>query len=63
MSQTIRAMNAPSRTQDNPESTTSQNLPVTLMGGVFSLWGAVVAGFLYQFLPALLTTGASRPTG
>jgi branched-chain amino acid transport system permease protein len=24
------------------------------MGGVFSLWGAVVAGFLYQFLPALL---------
>ena len=29
-------------------------LAVTLMGGVFSLWGAVVAGFLYQFLPALL---------
>jgi branched-chain amino acid transport system permease protein len=27
---------------------------VTLMGGVFSLWGAVVAGLLYQFLPALL---------
>src|SRR5437763_16520382 len=29
-------------------------LAVTLMGGVFSLWGAVIAGFLYQFLPALL---------
>jgi branched-chain amino acid transport system permease protein len=24
------------------------------MGGVFSLWGAVIAGFLSQFLPALL---------
>jgi branched-chain amino acid transport system permease protein len=29
-------------------------LAVTLMGGVFSLWGAVIAGFLSQFLPALL---------
>ena len=29
-------------------------LAVTLMGGVFSLWGAVVAALLYQFLPALL---------
>jgi branched-chain amino acid transport system permease protein len=27
---------------------------VTLMGGVYSLWGAVVAALLYQFLPALL---------
>ena len=26
-------------------------LAVTLMGGVFSLWGAVIAGFLSQFLP------------
>ena len=24
------------------------------MGGVYSLWGAVVAALLYQFLPALL---------
>jgi len=24
------------------------------MGGVFSLWGALVAALLYQFLPALL---------
>jgi branched-chain amino acid transport system permease protein len=29
-------------------------LAVVLMGGVYSLWGAVVAGLLYQFLPALL---------
>ena len=29
-------------------------LAVTLMGGVYSLWGAVVAALLYQFLPALL---------
>jgi branched-chain amino acid transport system permease protein len=27
---------------------------VVLMGGAFSLWGAVVAALLYQFLPALL---------
>jgi branched-chain amino acid transport system permease protein len=29
-------------------------LAVVLMGGVYSLWGAVVAALLYQFLPALL---------
>jgi branched-chain amino acid transport system permease protein len=29
-------------------------LAVVLMGGVYSLWGAVVAAVLYQFLPALL---------
>jgi branched-chain amino acid transport system permease protein len=29
-------------------------LAVTLMGGVYSLWGAIVAALLYQFLPALL---------
>ena len=29
-------------------------LAVTLMGGAYSMWGAVVAAFLYQFLPALL---------
>ena len=29
-------------------------LAVTLMGGVYSMWGAVVAALLYQFLPALL---------
>jgi branched-chain amino acid transport system permease protein len=36
---------------------TSQNivlLAVVLMGGVFSLWGAVVAGLLFKLLPALL---------
>jgi branched-chain amino acid transport system permease protein len=27
---------------------------VTLMGGAYSMWGAVVAALLYQFLPALL---------
>ncbi len=29
-------------------------LAVVLMGGAYSLWGAVVAGLLYQLLPALL---------
>ena len=29
-------------------------LAVTLMGGAYSMWGAVVAALLYQFLPALL---------
>jgi branched-chain amino acid transport system permease protein len=29
-------------------------LAVTLMGGAYSLWGAIVAALLYQFLPALL---------
>jgi branched-chain amino acid transport system permease protein len=29
-------------------------LAVVLMGGVYSMWGAVVAALLYQFLPALL---------
>ena len=29
-------------------------LAVTLMGGAYGMWGAVVAALLYQFLPALL---------
>jgi branched-chain amino acid transport system permease protein len=29
-------------------------LAVVLMGGIYSLWGAVVAGLLYRYLPALL---------
>src|SRR5437764_9098190 len=29
-------------------------LAVVLMGGIFSLWGAIVAGLLIQLLPALL---------
>ncbi len=29
-------------------------LAVVLMGGIFSLWGAIVAGFFMQFLPELL---------
>ena len=36
---------------------TSQNiilLAVVLMGGVYSLWGAIVAGVLIKLLPALL---------
>jgi branched-chain amino acid transport system permease protein len=36
---------------------TSQNivlLAVVLMGGIYSLWGAVVAGALFKLLPALL---------
>jgi branched-chain amino acid transport system permease protein len=31
-------------------------LAVVLMGGIFSLWGAIVAGLLMQLLPALLNS-------
>jgi branched-chain amino acid transport system permease protein len=31
-------------------------LAVVLMGGIYSLWGAVVAGLLFRYLPALLDT-------
>jgi branched-chain amino acid transport system permease protein len=37
-----------------PTSDSITLLAVVLMGGIFSLWGAVIAGFLMQFLPALL---------
>jgi branched-chain amino acid transport system permease protein len=39
---------------DFPTQDSITLLAVTLMGGVYSMWGAVVAAFLYQFLPALL---------
>ena len=29
-------------------------LAVVLMGGIYSLWGAIVAGVFYKLLPALL---------
>jgi branched-chain amino acid transport system permease protein len=29
-------------------------LAVVLMGGIYSLWGAIVAGLFYRYLPALL---------
>ncbi|MBV9194261.1 MAG: branched-chain amino acid ABC transporter permease [Solirubrobacterales bacterium] len=29
-------------------------LAVVLMGGAYSMWGAIIAGLLYKFLPALL---------
>jgi branched-chain amino acid transport system permease protein len=31
-------------------------LAVVLMGGIYSIWGALVAGLFYRFLPALLDT-------
>jgi branched-chain amino acid transport system permease protein len=31
-------------------------LAVVLMGGIYSIWGALVAGLLYRYLPALLDT-------
>jgi branched-chain amino acid transport system permease protein len=31
-------------------------LAVVLMGGIYSLWGALVAGLLFRYLPALLDT-------
>jgi branched-chain amino acid transport system permease protein len=36
-------------------------LAVCLMGGVYSLWGAVVAGILFKLLPALLDTWGLPP--
>jgi branched-chain amino acid transport system permease protein len=39
---------------DFPTQDSITLLAVTLMGGAYSLWGAVVAALLYQFLPALL---------
>jgi branched-chain amino acid transport system permease protein len=37
-----------------PTSDSITLLAVVLMGGIYSLWGAVIAGLLMQFLPALL---------
>ena len=31
-------------------------LAVVLMGGIYSIWGALIAGLFYRFLPALLDT-------
>jgi len=39
---------------DFPIQNSIELLAVVLMGGVYSLWGAVVAAFLLEFLPALL---------
>jgi branched-chain amino acid transport system permease protein len=36
-------------------------LAVVLMGGIFSLWGAVVAGLLFKLLPALLQDWGLSP--
>jgi branched-chain amino acid transport system permease protein len=43
----------------NYQFPTSQNitlLAVVLMGGIYSLWGAIIAGLLFRYLPALLDT-------
>jgi branched-chain amino acid transport system permease protein len=39
---------------DFPTQNSITLLAVVLMGGAYSMWGAVVAAVLYQFLPALL---------
>jgi branched-chain amino acid transport system permease protein len=36
-------------------------LAVVLMGGAYSMWGAIVAGFLLQFLPQLFTSWGISP--
>jgi branched-chain amino acid transport system permease protein len=36
-------------------------LAVVLMGGIYSIWGAVVAGLLIRYLPALLDTWGLPP--
>ena len=44
-------------------ATRSSLLAVVLMGGIYSLWGAVVAGMFMKLLPAVCsTTGACPPT-
>jgi branched-chain amino acid transport system permease protein len=39
---------------DFPTQNSITLLAVVLMGGAYSMWGAIVAGLLYQFVPALL---------
>jgi branched-chain amino acid transport system permease protein len=46
---------------DFPEQSSIQLLAVVMMGGVYSIWGAVVAALLLQFLPALLQTWGVSP--
>jgi len=36
-------------------------LAVVLMGGAYSMWGAIVAGFFLQFLPQLFTSWGISP--
>jgi branched-chain amino acid transport system permease protein len=36
-------------------------LAVVLMGGAYSMWGAILAGFLLQFLPQLFTSWGISP--
>jgi branched-chain amino acid transport system permease protein len=40
--------------QQFPTSNNIVLLAVVLMGGVYSIWGAIVAGALFKLLPALL---------
>ncbi len=41
-------------TQQFPTANSITLLAVVLMGGVFSIWGAIIAAFFLRFLPALL---------
>jgi branched-chain amino acid transport system permease protein len=48
----------------NDQFPTSQNitlLAVVLMGGIYNLWGAVIAGLLFRYLPELLDTWGLPP--
>jgi len=44
-----------------PEQSSIQLLAVVLMGGVYSIWGAVVAALLMQLLPPLLQSWGVSP--
>src|SRR6266851_2742588 len=48
---------------DFPTQDSITLLAVVLMGGAYSLWGAIIAALLLQLLPALLNNWACRPTG
>ncbi len=46
---------------DFPTQDSITILAVVLMGGVFSIWGAVIAALLMQLLPALLNSWGVSP--
>jgi branched-chain amino acid transport system permease protein len=44
-----------------PTQTSIQLFAVVLMGGIYSFWGAIVAGVLYELLPAVLNNIGVSP--
>ena len=60
----VRCWPAPTGSCTRSTSTTQDSitlLAVVLMGGIYSVWGAIVAALLLQFLPALLNSWGVSP--